>query len=686
MVALRTEEVSGGRKSVAAQSMKGIKKLGGTVKYLPWLAGVGLYVGMAGMWHFRIAHPHFLPLVSLVVLLAASSLVAVLAGLWRLVRGPRRWYGLRLLALGTLPAALLGLHVAWVLRSEVHEFGYDLRLLIPLAESVMDLEARIRYPRRTVGRKVVMIHAGVANPEEQVEAMDRHIERMERLLGHEAPGKVHWVRGELLGYPGLCLRGIAIGSRQRGRRTAPDGLEFVDHHEVAHWTINTIERPYAVAPPAALIEGWAQSQSVYPPAELYREPSADREEDTWMPLAELVAPGRPGADRRDRAYTQGGVLVDYLLTRYSGPAFFALYQGCTSDGLDADCQRLLGCDLNQLDRAYSRHVDDMVDRHGSYSQWCLEELRCGPGVDPAGWQQFVRKYVASVKNLGDLYNPSRVTLEYTSRRHASPESVSTSHIDFALSGPCAACDYRSDKSRGLTLAHPARTWELFRGRSSADRWVNRSRAVDQDAVYRLALRKVSSDLRASLLPSLLHAYMNLVELPSVVQVAELRESMEEDGPRARVTIERLDGGSKERQTWIFAADRAYVAVRMTEFRNFEGKPATWHWEMQYDQHDGKPMLTRMSVKTTSEDGRLLWEQELKVKDRRFGPVAEDYFRLQTHDVDGSQITEATGPPARTTEESPTPWWRAKLFWGFMAWAVFALVVGLLPLRMDGGRR
>src|SRR5262249_54813325 len=161
------------------QRMKGIRW-----PAICWGSCLLLYAVAAGYLHFRVAHPHFLPVVCILAATILFSLIGVLLGTWRVVRGPARLAGLRLLLFASIPPALILFHVAWVVRFDLYQrrpTDYLLRLIIPMAESLMDLEARVRYPERTEGRHVVMIHDGIADAHTQVEAMDRHIERIEKL-------------------------------------------------------------------------------------------------------------------------------------------------------------------------------------------------------------------------------------------------------------------------------------------------------------------------------------------------------------------------------------------------------------------------------------------------------------------------------------------------------------------------
>ena len=85
------------------------------------------------------------------------------------------------------------------------DLDWPLKMLVPFGESLLDLEARVRYPLRTGGTKVVMISAPVARAREQVAAMDRHVRALEARLGRPLVGRVHWVRGPLFGMQGKAI-------------------------------------------------------------------------------------------------------------------------------------------------------------------------------------------------------------------------------------------------------------------------------------------------------------------------------------------------------------------------------------------------------------------------------------------------------------------------------------------------
>ena len=96
------------------------------------------------------------PLTSLLALVIIAGLALIGGALWRIVRGPGRLEALSWLLLGSAPLWFLagyflyGLAVGY---GRTIPMNLPIKLLAPLGESLMDLEARFRYPQRTVGRE-----------------------------------------------------------------------------------------------------------------------------------------------------------------------------------------------------------------------------------------------------------------------------------------------------------------------------------------------------------------------------------------------------------------------------------------------------------------------------------------------------------------------------------------------------
>ena len=163
-----------------------------------WLAWLGMLGLMVGLWVGNVPHPHFLPMTALLAVFIVAGLTLIAGAAWRLIRGPKRPAALTCLLLGFAPLGFTTGHILYGLKigqSRQLTRTLPIRLLIPFGESFFDLEARFRYPVRTVGAKVVMISKPDEHEQEQVAAMDRHVRALEARLGRPMIGKVHWARG-----------------------------------------------------------------------------------------------------------------------------------------------------------------------------------------------------------------------------------------------------------------------------------------------------------------------------------------------------------------------------------------------------------------------------------------------------------------------------------------------------------
>jgi hypothetical protein len=647
--------------------------------FLPWVAGALLYALLAGMVHPRVVHPHFLPVVGVLALLVFSSGLAMLVGLWRLLRGPRRLHGLRLVTVATLPLALVAFHGAWANSLAIAELrfaDYRVRILFPLVQSLMDLEARFRYPERTVGRKVVMIHAGMPDAQEQVEAMDRHVERMEQLLGHEVTGKVHWVRGGLFGRGGVCFWGIALGGQPGDRPRGPDGLTSLDRHEVAHGVIDSFIKPYQAPLVPILVEGWAESQSGYRRSSLYGGAAQSREENSWVPLKELLLPGRE--DFGLRIYTQGGVLVNYLLSRYGGPSFIAFYHDCTANTFESDCRRQLGLDLDELETACTQHLDKINAAHHPLVQWRLEEIPCAPGVDPGKWQAFVRSYGATLQPAREL--SARFTVLVNSKSPGPPLQEDDWQIAFALSGPFAYRMEKGSATQSISLADPSACWQIRRT-GPEQPWVAEARSAASGSAYFSLLGWLRRDVADWLKPSGLNAnFWGLVDA-DLATVTELAQFEEGGKLRLRLTIELPPRrpGLPRRKTMILAVDQAFAPLRTEEQIIFTHE-ATTRIRWEYQATERQPVLRKQFGDVMGPDGQLVRAFSAVIKDFKFGPIPPDQFTLESLGVNESEIMQPadadSSAATQTSWQKRLPRWLAGwllcclLTGGFLTWLAF----------------
>ena len=394
-----------------------------TIAIVAWSAWLAT-LAVAFILHWSgVLHPWYPPIVVLLALFVAATAFLVVRATCQLIRGPNRRRAIAWLCLEIIPmlsVLSIGETALWL--AGTRNFGVGpIWLDGPsqiVAVSLADAELRWRYLCRYEGRHAVMWCTEPWEAGRELDALDRHVERMERVIGQKCQCKVHWVRGPLLGCgsvkrgddDGLYCRGIALASRLGAAGEDPGALAYVDLHETAHFVIHHLCERSAQAP-ALLVEGWAESQSRMKPAELAVSAWQRKQRDAALTLAELVSDdwyGRPLGP----VYDQGGALVDYLLRTYGGEKFFKLYSTCRRNTIAADCRRILGVTLEELDRDYWQDVERQVA--GPEAQRQIQPLRCAQladGVDPALWEEIVSSHWDAYERARKLFQQARLKVD-----------------------------------------------------------------------------------------------------------------------------------------------------------------------------------------------------------------------------------------------------------------------------------
>jgi len=382
------------------------------ITFIVWLTWLGSIVLMWGMYRFHVMHPHFLPLTTLLVIQLIGALAVVLAGLLRLVRGPQRLRALSWLLLATTPIWLWAAYISygmWVghSRSVPMAPGPVVKLGAPAASALLDGIVRYKYPNRLEGQRVVMIYDQVPDPTADVAAMDRFVQQMEELLGQRCKTKVHWIRGSVIGLGEKYNQGLAFGPPV----TDQNEPTWIDRHEVAHFVLHHHCGPDNT-PPNILVEGWAVMQSDYEPSRLARAWRLKRNDEV-LTLRELTNDYWYN-NQEDRIYTQGGVLVEFILREYGPKKLFELYTTCKPRTFADDCRRILGVDLDELDRRCWADVEKQVSE---IPELCephpFQHVKVGEGVDLAAWNAFIEKYLSGQKQLEALYRQVQMEIEST---------------------------------------------------------------------------------------------------------------------------------------------------------------------------------------------------------------------------------------------------------------------------------
>ncbi|HEX8203935.1 MAG TPA: hypothetical protein VF590_25900 [Isosphaeraceae bacterium] len=642
-----------------------------------WLGWLGGLVLMAGLLIGRVPHPHFLPMTAAIGTAVGAGLALIGGAGWRLVRGPRRARTLACLLLGVAPLGFLASHILYGLRAGYGrqiDLDLPLKLLMPFGESFLDLEARVRYPRRTEGAKVVMISAAtVDRPRAQVDAMDRHVLGLEARLGRRVPWRVHWVRGPLFGFQGRAIFGLCLGSRPGEQAVDDEGLSGLDRHEVAHCAINGFCSA-ASDPPAVLSEGWADACGGLDPTALALRARRHRDEGGALSLRELVGPDWYGRHQWP-AYVQGAPLVHSILQRFGPDRFLALYATCRRATFAADCRRILGVGLDDLDAAYRADIERLAGRSGAPARQRLERLRLGPGVEPAAWTAFLDEYCAAADRLVAPYEHVRMTynLHYKSTDAHGSTTESDQRYSFTRSGALLSWRRLSGESEEAYLAHPRRSLEAERERPTTP-WTVR---VDPRAEPARSYRRIRAAIeRREIIGSMTAILLGLADEmgdladPSGVVVTELARVIEDGHPYVRVRLEdRSPAGWVPWRsfTTVLAVDDGF-APRSDAIET--GGGATIRGEFAYDRHEGRPVLCSCHRTGSGPNGERT-ATRTAVVDRRFGPVPESEFDPDRF-LDGPRVIQSVDPNPSMPE---TPWW-ADWYGVPLGAGAFALASGL----------
>jgi hypothetical protein len=315
----------------------------------------------------------------------AAGVVALAVGLAQAVRGPSRRAALRWAVVGFTPVLLSALHTGYMFfeqgrknlpDTQAHKVG---RMA---AVTLLKADARLRYPHRVETDRLVMYHDDrVIDPAGDAAAMGVHLAQLEDVLGRRQHTRIHWVRGRALGQHAMCVYSVALGSD-----ASPAG--WFDRHEVAHAFMYQMSGPGS-EPPMLLLEGWAVAVDGHPEPLATTALKARREFAAWRGTSDCLR-SILGEDLyhvgTGYAYDLGGALVDYLLRRYGAGKFVEFYNGVRPGSFDADCERVFGRGVDELEREFWADVERNAPREkavGRVRGWA-ELLDWQPLAPPAG--------------------------------------------------------------------------------------------------------------------------------------------------------------------------------------------------------------------------------------------------------------------------------------------------------------
>jgi hypothetical protein len=604
------------------------------VVWVAWLVLIGL---MFGLQAWQVWYPYFLPMTAALVIMVVAGSCLIVGASWRLVRGPGRRRALACVFLSMAPLWFMAAHGTYGFESAFApslRLNLPVKMLVPLACSLMDLEARVRYPQWTVGEKVVMLSTPAATAREQVAAMDRHVRQLETRLGRQSRWQSYWARGPLLGFEGEAMFSLCMGSRPGGQVDA-DGLKTVDRHEIAHTVITSFYSSQS-QPPALLVEGWAEANQGTDPTEQVFRVWEEHKRGRDLTLRELTGPDGYWYSFGP-AYVQGAPLVNYLLRRFGPERFLALYTTCDFATFAADCHRTLGVTLDELDTDFWADVEQTVAREGPHARSTLARLKLDPGVDPAQWKAFVDEYLVAAERLLAPFEHVNMTTEYqfTSTNNQGKVDRQTQHLRLSRSGKLTRVRVESDSGESAYLAHPKKSFEAHR-KTPNDPWeIEDGPERDPDRSYRRSSNAIDNLYLAKpykMAAMLLEDAEDLnrrVDTTNNVVVAGLERFTEKGRPLVRIRLENpsINGIVDWRTALLVLAVDQLFAAQYYEYVAPGAAKVKVRGDCAYDIHEGIPILRSFQSSATSPDGTISSTQ-FKVVDRNFEPLPEEEFTLE----------------------------------------------------------
>ncbi len=430
------------------------------------------------------------------------------------------------------------------------------------------------------------------------------------------------------------------------------------------------------APPAVLTEGWAEANQAIDPADQARS----LQDNLWLgrglSLRQLTAPD--WYDRHEWAvYVHGGPLVTFVLRRFGPERFLRLYTTCSPSTFATDCRRILGLDLDSLNAAFRAEVERMAARGVAIEQRRLERVRVAPGVNADEWKAFVADYFAAAGRLLAPYDHIRLTTVTMRSADAArgPSNSGPAQTGRLLrSGELVSDRVRWRDHEVAFLAHPRRS--IVADRAALDRpWIveNASKRTPEQAYYRTlySLHARGFGWNPYAAPLIALAWDLADHLHEGIIVTALERFTEDGRPRIRVRIEDHWPGGPLRwraTTFVLAPDDLY-AVQSEQVEGVGPDKLTYRSEYTYDRHEGIPVLRSRHTTETTPSGKST-SFDLKVVERRFGPIPEEEFDPDRF-LDGPQEKQAAFVP-----DAPVPSTTDRWFWIPLAIGAIGLACGL----------
>ncbi len=334
-----------------------------------WICGA-VSIGLAwaqSRWY--VFHPHYLPLCTLFLGLAASTAVALTCCASRIVEGPRRFRATLLAAVAVVPAgfwANVGITAQRNWERRWVPTTLTMRLARVMGVTFMRAHADLKFGHRLESSRLVMYYSDhnpdhpeqVDHPHEDLATMDQHLARLENLLGGKIGTKVYWVRGSVLGCGYLSVHGVSLGSSWSPMRGGDAGQSRGDRHELAHAALDWFRTPDS-DPPCLLHEGWAMAECGDGSVEIAQAAVDSRRENPSIGVRELLGPDWYYRDSGP-VYSVGGAFVDFLVRTRGGAHFRRFATECRPDTVEAKCREIFEVDLHDLESEFWEDVQKTI--------------------------------------------------------------------------------------------------------------------------------------------------------------------------------------------------------------------------------------------------------------------------------------------------------------------------------------
>ncbi|OJW08776.1 MAG: hypothetical protein BGO49_08270 [Planctomycetales bacterium 71-10] len=519
--------------------------------------------------------------------------------------------------------------------------------------------------------------------------MDEHVRALRaRLGGRPIVEKIHWVRGPLLGAEGRAALGMCMGSRAGEVGPEGDPLAYLDRHEVAHCVLNGVVPFLEIDPPALLVEGWAEANAGRPREEVRRQVRNLRRNGDERSLRALVGPAWYHA-HAGAVYPQGAILVDHILDAYGPDKFLELYRTCRPGTFEADCRRILGVGLDELDAACRAEVDRAAPPASSLGD-ALASLKLGPDVDAGRWKAFAREVAAGIGRSDRVYEHARavVAMTWTAKPAAAGPSGGGVRWTWIRSGPRRAVVFEESETKEGDLwsappgfrkvsawsAAPERSFRATR-KPPGDAWRLQGDpdGTPQAAYLRMCV-EVDGRRPSALTPS--PGVFGPFELTRL-RATSLEPSEGPGGRRVRVRFESegpVAAYELRSSECVFDADRGLAILSEVQAHEGGGESRT---DFRYD--DGDPPLLVSKRLTGSGPGQNDRVVDWTVVERRFGPIPDEAFAPEAL-LDGPVVVDEAVEVPWTDPPTLADWYPAPLAAGAAA------VVAGLALGLAGGFR